>query len=102
MFFIYILYSDLADKYYVGYTSDPDRRLKDHNEQEYFDTYTSKHRPWKLKAVFSCGENEGEAIKIERFIKRQHSKSLILKLIDDSFVPVGKLAQLVRVPQLRD
>ncbi len=27
MFYIYILYSDSADRYYIGHTNDPDRRL---------------------------------------------------------------------------
>ena len=31
MFYIYILYSESFDKYYVGYTSDITRRLEEHN-----------------------------------------------------------------------
>jgi len=40
-------------------------------------------------------------MKIERFIKRQKSRRLLEKLISGE-IPDGKLAQLVRVPQLRD
>ena len=102
MYFIYIIYSETADLYYVGYTSNIELRLKQHNEQNYFNTFTSKHRPWKLAALFSCGDQENNAILIERFIKKQHSRKLIEMLIDPDFIPNGKLSQLVRVPNIRD
>ena len=97
-----ILYSVLADKYYVGHTDDYENRLKDHNTQNHFDTFTSKHRPWNLSAIFACGKSRTEAMKLEKFIKRQKSRSFIEKLIDPNFIPTGVLAQLVRVPHLRD
>jgi putative endonuclease len=55
----------------VGYTTDYLRRLVEHNEQENFNTFTLKHRPWILQAVFECGITKSEAIKVERFIKKQ-------------------------------
>lgn len=58
--------------------------------------------PWILRALFSCGENEGAAMRLERFIKKNHSKKLIEKLIDPDFVPEGRLAQLVRAPYVQD
>ena len=101
MFFIYIIYSEPSDLYYVGYSDDPKRRLIEHNNKP-CNTYTSKHRPWVLKAVFKCGPTEADAIRIERFIKKQKSRNLLEKLIDPSFMPNACLAQLVRVPHLRD
>ena len=101
-YYIYILYSERADKYYVGYTTDYLQRAKDHNSQEFFSTYTSKHRPWVLVAVFMVGTDESIAVRMERYIKRQKSRRLIEMLIDTDFVPEGELAQLVRVPHVRD
>src|SRR5690625_1695004 len=98
MFYLYILYSEISDKYYVGSSEDPWKRLVGHNTNPKT-TYTSKHRPWKLKAVFEAGETRGEAVKIERIIKKQKSRKLIEKLIEPGFKPTGKLAQLVRVPR---
>ena len=101
-YFIYILFSATADKYYVGYTSDYLKRLEDHNHQEYFNTYTSKFRPWVIAAVFQVGDDESVAVRLERYIKKQKSRRLTEALIDPGFVPRGKLAQLVRVPHVRD
>jgi len=51
MFFIYILYSDTADKYYVGYSDNPQRRLYEHNNN-FRNTYTKKNGTWVLKVQF--------------------------------------------------
>jgi putative endonuclease len=45
-----------------------------------------------LKAVFQVSENRGDALLIEKFIKRQKSKKLLLKLIEPEFIPTGDLA----------
>jgi putative endonuclease len=100
MFYIYILYSPSSDLTYVGYSENPWERLKQHNTKEE-GTFSSKHKPWGLKAVFEAGTHS-EAVILERFIKKQKSKKLIEKLIDPTFIPEGKLAQLVRVPHVRD
>jgi putative endonuclease len=102
MFYLYILFSEQHNLYYVGYTSNYQQRLIQHNTQEFFNTYTSKYRPWQLAAVFESGFEEKEAIRIERFIKRQKSRKLIELLANPRFTPTGTLAQLVRVPQVRD
>lgn len=100
MYYIYILYSEISDKYYVGYTDNVHQRLAAHNTSERT-TYTSKHRPWELMAVYECGAGRGEALKIERFIKRQKNRKLIEKLIAGGKFD-GVLAQLVRFPHVRD
>ena len=101
MYFIYFIYSDTANLYYVGYTNDPQRRLIEHNISPH-NTFTSKHRPWVMKALFESGMSESDIIIIERFIKKQKSRKLIEMLCNPGFIPIGKLAQLVRVPHMRD
>jgi putative endonuclease len=81
MYYIYILYSSSADIYYIGYTNDYERRLNEHNRQNSFNTFTSKHRPWLLKAAFQCGDSEKAAIQIERFIKKQKSRAFIEQIL---------------------
>src|SRR5688500_17545708 len=100
IFYIYILQSSTSSKFYVGYSSDPWKRVIEHNTVDY-NTYTSKHRPWELKAVFRVGDCEGTAMQLEKFIKNQKSKKLIIKLIDPLFIPESSLALLARVPHAR-
>lgn len=100
MYYIYILYAANANKYYVGYTNDYLRRLDEHNTSDRL-TFTSKHRPWRLEAVFACGDDEGNAVKLERFIKQQKSRKLLERMIKGEVLD-GILAQLVRVPHVRD
>jgi len=90
-----------SDIYYVGYTNDYERRITEHNYQDHFNTFTSKHIPWIIKAVFQSGASEKEAMRIERFIKKQKSRIFIEKLLKTER-PDGVLAQLVRVPHVRD
>jgi len=100
LFYIYILWSEQSDIYYVGYTSDVSKRLIQHNELS-VNSFTSKHRTWLLKAVFACGESRARAKAIEKFIKKQKRKTFIEQLLkQDEFY--GILAPLVRVPQVRD
>lgn len=99
MYYIYILYSTISDISYIGYSETPWERLIQHNTKEE-GTFSSKHKPWELKAVFEAG-TKSDAVTLERFIKKQKSKTLIAKLIDPAFIPEGKLALLVRVPPSR-
>lgn len=100
-FFIYILHSRSTDKYYVGQSEDPFRRLTEHNFGKLHKSTTSG-KPWEIQAIFEISGGRGDAIKIESFIKKQKSRKLIEKLIDPQFIPSGSLAQLVRVPHVRD
>ncbi len=100
-YYLYILYSESSDKYYTGVSQNAFERLDQHNNSDH-NTYTSKHRPWRLAALFCVGNTLQEAMKIEKFIKRQKSRSILKKLIEPSFMPADSLAQLVRVPHVRD
>jgi putative endonuclease len=99
-FYIYILYSETSDIYYLGYSDDFRRRFEQHNHSDKL-TFTSKHCSWILKAVYSCGAEQSVAMKIEKFIKNQKSRKLIEKLITGGEF-TGFLAQLVRVPHMPD
>ncbi len=100
MFYIYIIFSQAANKYYVGHTDDVKRRLNEHNHSDRL-TFTAKHRPWSLCALFEAGTLRTEALNMERFIKKQKSRKLIQRMVDGEKLQ-GKLAQLVRVPHVRD
>ncbi len=80
MFYIYIIYSESADKYYIGHTNDPDRRLEEHNTV-IKNNYTLKYRPWILKGCFSVSQSRGEARRIENYLKKMKSRVFIEDLI---------------------
>ena len=83
MFFIYILYSGSADRFYIGQTSDVERRLHEHNHPLKNSKFTSKYIPWELMLSFPVSEERAAAMKMEKFIKSQKSRSFIQKLIQN-------------------
>jgi putative endonuclease len=101
MFYIYFLHSKKANKYYVGHSEDPWRRFKQHQENS-GDKFTGSYNDWELVAVFKVSHTRGGADKIERFIKKQKSRTFIEKILAPEFIGKGPLASLVRVPHLRD
>lgn len=100
MFYIYILYSQKSDLYYIGYSDDPDQRLISHNTSKRV-TYTSKHRPWEKVAEFPVSENRGETMKVEKYLKKQKSRKLIEEIIARQEEELW-IDQLVRAPMYRD
>jgi putative endonuclease len=100
MYYIYILYSSRSDLFYIGHSDDPWRRLEEHNTSVHC-TFTSKHRPWEIAAIFRAGEKRADAVQVERLIKNQKSRTFIEKLLSGKEL-TEKLSQLVRVPHLRD
>ena len=95
LYFVYILYSNEYNKYYVGYSSNPLRRLEEHNKGV-FNTFTSKYRPWIQVAIFDCGEKKNDAIHLERFMKKQKNTRFFINLINNDFQPAGLLSQLIK------
>src|SRR5690606_31750017 len=79
MYHVYVLFSTKSNIFYVGQTSDLDERIIQHNETA-IDNFTSKHRPWVLKASIAVDDLK-KALMLEKFIKRQKRKSFIELLI---------------------
>ena len=78
-FFVYILYSPSADKYYKGQTNNVEDRLKRHNAGH--EKATSNGRPWRL-IWFTEKDSRSEAVNLERKLKnmnREKLKSFIAK-----------------------
>jgi len=79
MYYIYILRSVYFEKYYVGYTSDVNRRLEEHNTQQE-NSFTLRYRPWEIYLKFEAGDDIAFARSVERKIKKQHSREIYDKL----------------------
>ena len=78
MWFVYIIQSEFDGSFYVGYTSDLDKRLEAHNNGQ--SRYTRKKMPWKLVYNESF-DTKTEALKRERKIKMKKSRRYIQWLI---------------------
>ena len=78
--YLYILQSEVNSRYYIGSSRHVEERLKHHNKGK--SKYTSLTKPFKI--VFKQKyEDISSALKAERWLKRQKSKSLIVKIIKD-------------------
>ena len=101
MFYIYIIYSENADKHYVGHTNDPLRRLKEHNE-DIKNSFTSHYRPWVMKKYFPVSESRGEAKQIENYLKRLKSRVYIERLINSPEEFDSMVKRVRAIPTCRD
>ena len=56
--------------HYVGCTTDPPRRIRQHNGEIVGGSrYTSQHRPWEPRALYGPYTGQTEALKAERALK---------------------------------
>ncbi|MDO8929395.1 MAG: GIY-YIG nuclease family protein [Bacteroidota bacterium] len=79
--FIYILYSETRDRYYIGSCADVNERLIRHNAGA--TTSTKSGRPWKV--VYSeTFSSKTEALKREIYLKRLKSRVYLEDLIRKS------------------
>jgi putative endonuclease len=65
---VYILFSDILRKYYVGSTENFERRISQHNTGR--GNFTSKGMPWTLVKLIEC-DSRTEAVGLERKIKKR-------------------------------
>ncbi len=77
-FIVYILESQKDGSYYIGFTSDLKQRLEYHNAGK--SRYTSGKLPWKVVYTESF-TTRSDAMKRERFLKRQRNRSFYEGLI---------------------
>ena len=67
MFYVYILQSvESSEHFYVGYTDDLKRRIKEHNRGN--SIHTNKYKPWNLRGYIAF-DTEQKAKNFERYLK---------------------------------
>ncbi|MBK7370226.1 MAG: GIY-YIG nuclease family protein [Saprospiraceae bacterium] len=76
-YYVYILYAEAHDKYYIGQTQDVAARLKRHNDG--IETYSKKFAPWIL---IWCTEKStrSESVILESKLKIFQKKEFELSL----------------------
>ena len=80
MFYIYMLRSQRDGSFYIGFTTDLERRLYEHNQG--LSRYTKSKIPW-IMVYTEKFEEKRDALKRELFLKIQRNKSFYLKLIGE-------------------
>ncbi len=78
MFYIYILYSEKYNKYYIGQTDNLEFRIQRHNAG--LVKSTKPFIPWELK-YYEKYETRSEAMAREKFLKKQRNKEFYKRLI---------------------
>lgn len=67
MKYVYILRSEVdPERYYMGSTTDLNRRLEEHNKGE--SIHTNKYKPWAIK-TYIVFDNHKKADEFEGFLK---------------------------------
>ncbi len=79
MHFVYIIYSQSADKYYIGETNELLVRVNLHNSKQFHNSYTTFADDWELFWSLQCN-NLSQARKIEKHIKSMKSRRYIENL----------------------
>lgn len=78
MYYVYMLYSAVVDRYYVGQTSNLEDRIKRHNQGR--SKYTKSGIPWNL--VYKEGfETRSDAKKKESKVKQSENREDLVRFI---------------------
>ena len=83
---VYFLYSEKADRYYIGSTNDAERRLCEHNSGKC--SSTKFLAPLKL-VFFQKYESLSDARKVEYKLKKLKSRVIIEKIIAEGKILLG-------------
>ena len=77
-YFIYLLESEKSCIWYVGLSSDPEKRLHQHNQGK--SKFSSGHVPWKLLYIEKAGTLE-QARKLEKYYKSAAGKRRLKRIL---------------------
>ncbi len=80
MYFVYALYSEKQNKIYIGYSSDPEKRMLSHNDERN-KGWTGRYQSWKLVYTEKC-DTKTEALKREKQLKSARGRKFIWNLIE--------------------
>ena len=81
--YVYVIYANSFDKIYIGYSSDPEKRLISHNA-DFNHGWTRRYRPWSLvyteklptKKIALQRERQLKSARGRRFIREEIIKQL--------------------------
>ncbi len=81
MYFVYVLMSDKDKKFYIGFSENVERRIKDHNSSKV--PNTKNRKPFKL--IYYEGHlSEEDARRRERYLKTAKGKTTLKRTLKHS------------------
>ncbi len=83
MFYVYILQSQKDKKFYIGFTTNLKKRLKDHASGG--TKSTKSRRPFKL-IYYEAHISERDARRQERYFKTQKGKSTLRQMLREALI----------------
>jgi len=78
MYTVYIIYSERIDKYYIGFSSNFQERLRKHNRNS--KGFSSSGRPW-IMVYSEVFENKKDAMAREKQLKSWKNRERLVSLI---------------------
>ena len=78
--YVYVIQSIGGYRQYIGMSSDPESRLKQHNAGQ--SKYTSVYRPWKIVYTELAG-NIKDARRLEKYYKSAAGRRKIKKILEN-------------------
>ncbi len=83
MYCVYVLFSEIHNKIYIGQTENLQRRLFEHNNG-LLSTYTKRYLPWTV--IYSEEyPSRSQALKREKQLKSQKGREFIWNLVRQKF-----------------
>ena len=77
MIYVYVLQSEVdPERFYVGLSNDPLRRLEEHNTGK--SIHTNKYRPWKIIVTVGFAD-PAKATAFERYLKSGSGRAFAKK-----------------------
>jgi putative endonuclease len=83
MHYVYVLLSLKDEKFYIGFTNDLERRLKEHNSGK--NISTKSRLPLKL-FYYEAHLSKKDAARRERYFKTTKGKSTLKQMLRDSLM----------------
>lgn len=81
-YYVYVLESVKYEKLYVGYTSDLNKRIKEHNRGLVFST--KPYLPWRI-IFYEAYRNEKDARRREKYLKTSQGARLLKRMLKEYF-----------------
>ncbi|EFQ79234.1 GIY-YIG nuclease family protein [Algoriphagus machipongonensis] len=75
-FFVYIIYSPLTDRFYIGQTQNLQERLDQHNTGYFKNAHTHSASDWEFYHTIAC-QSRKQAVRIESHIKKAKKRKYL-------------------------